>query len=42
MDAILDFAKNVLPPLDPNLLVISDRIGEVLKIVYDALYTLWQ
>ncbi len=27
-------AKNILPPLEPNLLVIWERIGEVLKVVY--------
>jgi hypothetical protein len=32
----LDFAKNVLPPLEPKLLVMWERIGEALKIVYSA------
>jgi hypothetical protein len=32
----LDFAKNILPPLEPKLLVMWERIGEVLKVVYGA------
>jgi hypothetical protein len=33
---ILNFAKNVLPPLDPKLLVMWERIGEALKMVCSA------
>ncbi len=32
----LNFAKNVLPPLEPKLLVMWERIGEALKVVYGA------
>jgi hypothetical protein len=31
--------KTVLMPLEPKLLVICERIGEALEIVYDVLYT---
>jgi hypothetical protein len=30
------FTSNVLPPLEPKLLVIWERIGEALKMVYRA------
>ncbi len=30
------FANNVLPPLEPKLLVMWERIGEALKRVYGA------
>jgi hypothetical protein len=32
----LDFAKKVLPPLEPELLVMLGRIGEALQIVYEG------
>jgi hypothetical protein len=32
----LNFAKNVLPPLEPKLLVMWERIGEALKMVCGA------
>jgi hypothetical protein len=34
--SFLDFAKNDLPPLEPKLLVMWERIGEALKMVYSA------
>ncbi len=37
---ILDFAKNVLPLLEPKLLTMCERIGEALKIVYIVLANL--
>jgi hypothetical protein len=37
---ILDFAKNVLPPFEPKLLVMLERIGIVLQIVCEVLYTI--
>jgi hypothetical protein len=36
MVAILDFAKNVLPPLEPKLLVMWEKICEVLKMLFSA------
>jgi hypothetical protein len=37
MDPILDFCKkNVLPPLEPKLLVLCEIIGEDLKMVCSA------
>jgi hypothetical protein len=36
MATILNFAKNVLPPLEPKLLVLWERIGEALKMVCSA------
>ncbi len=33
------YAKNVFPLLEPKLLVIWERIGEVLQIVCEVLYT---
>jgi hypothetical protein len=30
------FEKNILPPLEPKLLVMWERIGEALKVVYGA------
>ncbi len=38
-DIVLDPAKNVLMPLEPKLLVMCERIGEALEIMYDVLYT---
>jgi hypothetical protein len=35
-DTIPDLAKNLLPPLEPILLILSDRIGKALKILYSA------
>jgi hypothetical protein len=35
---MLDFAKNIFPPLDPKLLVMWERISEALQIVYEALH----
>jgi hypothetical protein len=35
---MLDFAKKVLPPLEPKLLVMWERISEVLQIVYEVLH----
>jgi hypothetical protein len=35
---MLDFAKNVFPPLEPKLLVMWERISEALKIVYEVLH----
>jgi hypothetical protein len=32
----LNFAKNVLPPLEPKLLVMWEKIGEALKMVCGA------
>jgi hypothetical protein len=32
----LDFAKNVLPLLEPKLLVMWEKIGEALQMVYRA------
>jgi hypothetical protein len=32
----LNFAKSVLSPLEPKLLVMWERIGEALKVVYGA------
>ncbi len=37
-DTILDFTKKVLLPLEPKLLVMLGRIGEVLQIVYEVLH----
>jgi hypothetical protein len=34
--AILDLAKNVFPPLEPKLLLMWERIGEALKMVYSV------
>jgi hypothetical protein len=33
-NAVLDFAKNVLPPLEPEILIMSERIGKSTKRVY--------
>jgi hypothetical protein len=33
---ILNLAKNVLPPLEPKLLVMWERIGEALKMMLGA------
>jgi hypothetical protein len=33
---MLNFAKNILPPLEHKLLVMRERIGEALKVVYGA------
>jgi hypothetical protein len=39
-NTVLDSAKNVLMPLEPKLLlVMCERIGEALEIMYDVLYT---
>ncbi len=35
---MLDFAKNVFPPLEPKLLVMWERISEVLQIVHEVLH----
>jgi hypothetical protein len=35
---MLDFAKNVLPPPEPKLLVMWERISEALQIVYEVLH----
>jgi hypothetical protein len=35
---MLDFAKNVFPPLAPKLLVMWERISEALQIVYEVLH----
>jgi hypothetical protein len=37
---MLDFAKNVFPPLEPQLLVIWERISKALQVVCDVMYTL--
>ncbi len=34
----MNSAENVLMPLEPKLLVMCERIGEALEIVYDVLY----
>jgi hypothetical protein len=34
MASFLDFAKDVFPSLEPKLLVMWERIGEKLKMVY--------
>jgi hypothetical protein len=34
--SILDFAKNILSPPEPKLLVMWEKIGEVLKMVYST------
>jgi hypothetical protein len=36
MVAILDFAKKVLPPLEPKLLVMWKKICKVLKMLFSA------
>ncbi len=36
-DIILDFSKNVFLPLEPRLLVMWERIGEALQIVFEVL-----
>jgi hypothetical protein len=38
---MLDFEKNVFPfpPLEPKLLVMWERIGEVLQVFCEVLYT---
>jgi hypothetical protein len=35
---MLDFEKNVFPPLEPKLLVMWERISEALQIVYEVLH----
>ncbi len=35
---MLDFAKNVFPPLELKLLVLWERISEALQIVYEVLH----
>jgi hypothetical protein len=35
-ETILDFEKNVLPSLEPKLLVMWGKIGGVLKMVYST------
>jgi hypothetical protein len=35
----LGFCKNVFPPLESKLLVMCERIGAPLKIVFDVQYT---
>jgi hypothetical protein len=35
-ETILDFAKNVLLPLEPKLLVMWEKIGGALKMEYSA------
>jgi hypothetical protein len=35
---MLDFAKNVFPPLEPKLLVMWERMSEALQIVYEVLH----
>jgi hypothetical protein len=35
---MLDVAKNVFPPLEPELLVVWERISEALQIVYEVLH----
>jgi hypothetical protein len=34
----LDFLKNVFPPLEPQILVMWEGIGEALKIVCEVLH----
>ncbi len=36
---MLDFAKNLFPPLEPKLLVMWERIIEALQIDCEVLYT---
>jgi hypothetical protein len=35
---MLDFAKNVFPPLEPKLLVMWERMSEALQIDYEVLH----
>jgi hypothetical protein len=35
---MLDFAKNIFPPLEPKLLVMWEGISEALQIVYEVLH----